>query len=332
MAQPKDNPGVGEIAAITGLTVVGFVGIAGRIIVAAEKYYGIPATPRLKKLVEALDKTTATRMAANQRMVASPSEISRSQPSSADLTPSETSSLEGREAVDPWGPEDEPFRKAFVNKVFVETCGPDFEDQPEAGAAERSCEWGSKTEPMIKTVPTNESPSRKGVESEPRLPLDVLCAADGGEEIVATVLGLLKGRLSSVALLTLRGEQVNGWRSTPTLSPVREFSMPSPEPLIIASLHGGAGYYAGPCPDTPGDQRLLESIGAPFPGNVVCVPINQSNKATLLLLGQPFPGTEVEALVPQMERAAALAAASLQILALKRRMRGLWEKELLDRP
>ena len=103
---------------------------------------------------------------------------------------------------------------------------------------------------------------------------------------------------------------------------LRSFSVAFSEPSLFASLRNTDGFYVGPCPDLPGNRRVLEALGATFPAVVAAVPVTLKGKSVLFLLGEARPG-EAPPKAMELKRLGALTAIALEILLLKNRLRSL---------
>ena len=91
---------------------------------------------------------------------------------------------------------------------------------------------------------------------------------------------------------------------------------------LFASLRNTDGFYVGPCPDLPGNRRILEALGAAFPAAVAAVPVSLKGKSVLFLLGEVRPG-EAPPKAMELKRLGALTAIALEILLLRYKLRSL---------
>ena len=94
------------------------------------------------------------------------------------------------------------------------------------------------------------------------------------------------------------------------------------EPSLFASLRNTDGFYVGPCPDLPGNRRVLEALGASWPAVVAAVPVSLKSKSVLFLLGEVRPG-EAPPKAMELKRLGALTAIALEILLLRNKLRSL---------
>ncbi len=106
MRDPKDLPAVDEIAFLTGLAIVPYVALEARILVGLEKYYAIPTDPRLKALVERLDRPSvaaSTASPAAPPVAAGPSAAPTSRPAAPAVPPARVPPTAPMPAT-PWSP------------------------------------------------------------------------------------------------------------------------------------------------------------------------------------------------------------------------------------
>ena len=150
-----------------------------------------------------------------------------------------------------------------------------------------------------------------------------LAKADSRDEIAAAVLGEAGRLLRRAALFIAQADRVIGWAAVPEPPEgLRSFSVAFSEPSLFASLRNTDGFYVGPCPDLPGNRRILEALGASFPTVVAAVPVTLKGKSVLFLLGEARPD-EPPPKAMELKRLGALTAVALEILLLKNRLRSL---------
>ena len=104
--------------------------------------------------------------------------------------------------------------------------------------------------------------------------------------------------------------------------PPKEFSVPFSDPSLFSGLRNTTGFFAGPCPDTPANRRILESIGLRYPAVVGVVPVTIRGKTVLYLLGEAVGGSRALQ-IPFLRRHAAMTALALEILALRKKLAAL---------
>jgi hypothetical protein len=150
-----------------------------------------------------------------------------------------------------------------------------------------------------------------------------LSRAESRDDIAAAVLGEAARLLRRAALFIAQADRVIGWAAVPEPPDgLRSFAVTFAEPSLFASLRNTDGFYVGPCPDLPGNRRILDALGASFPALVAAVPVSLKGKSVLFLLGEARPG-EVPPRALELKRLGALTAVALEILLLKNRLRSL---------
>ncbi|MBK9090213.1 MAG: hypothetical protein IPL90_14635 [Holophagales bacterium] len=328
MRDPKDLPALDEISFLTGLAISPFVSLDVRIQVALAKHYGVTIDARYPDL--------AARIDAGGGMVAvappkTPKPFLRT--SSTALRPlSPDAAVPSR--ARPRGPAG---RGAMVPAAPLETPAVVEPPRPRASEVPRRRDRAGRArgeEPSVRrrfgdrARRTDERGRRRGnlalVEEE--APADLVASlskAESRDDIAAAVLVEAGRLLHRAALFIAQADRVIGWAAVPEPPEgLRSFSVAFSEPSLFASLRNTDGFYVGPCPDLPGNRRVLEALGATFPAVVAAVPVTLKGKSVLFLLGEARAG---EALPKAMElkRLGALTAIALEILLLKNRLRSL---------
>jgi hypothetical protein len=329
MRDPKDLPALDEISFLTGLAISPFVSLDVRIQVALEKHYGVTADARYRDL--------AARIDAGGGMVAvappkTPKPFLRT--SSAVQRP-----LSAEAAPPAPGPAPEPARAEASAPQAV----PEAPDAGESVKAPRvpvapviEIELGEHEERNLRSAAdaassASEPTSAVGGEEtaplvEEEAPADLVASlsrAESRDDIAAAVLGEAGRLLNRAALFIAQADRVIGWAAVPEPPEgLRSFSVAFSEPSLFASLRNTDGFYVGPCPDLPGNRRVLEALGAAFPAVVAAVPVSLKGKSVLFLLGEARPG-EAPPKAMELKRLGALTAIALEILLLKNRLRSL---------
>jgi hypothetical protein len=347
MAHPRDNPGADEIAFLTGLTVVRHVAITVRIVVALDTFYGIPADPRQKALAARLDGG-AVEPKAEPAPAPAPEPERISVPAASRLPSGMFRIPLSDGPVDPWKLSSGSKAPAQDEIVVMETVpqvpkappmealdffpGGEDDEVEEAGAPLDQASRpkvarapGDPTRPPGAPAPRTGHGDRAG--GAPLAAPDDLASrldrAEGKDEIGLAVLESLRRKFDTAALFLVRGDRVNGWMARPEPEGnLREFSVPFSDPSLFASLRNTSGFFAGPCPDTAANRRMLESVGVRYPAVVGIVPVTMRGKTVLFLLGEAVGGTHALD-VPVLGRHAALTAISLEILALRNKLRAV---------
>ena len=148
------------------------------------------------------------------------------------------------------------------------------------------------------TASTEPTSAVGGEETSPlveeEVPADLVASlskAESRDDIAAAVLGEAGRLLHRSALFIAQADRVIGWAAVPEPPEgLRSFSVAFSEPSLFASLRNTDGFYVGPCPDLPGNRRILEALGATFPAVVAAVPVTLKGKSVLFLLGAARAG------------------------------------------
>ena len=338
MAHPRDTTGGDEIAFLTGLSVVRHVAIMARLLVALEKYYGLLAPPSQKALVSRLDGAILT----GQPTPAPMPEAKPADLAAVTKLPSGVFHIPLSDGpADPWMLSSEPRSAVDDEQIVIETMAPATKTRSVLGPLDFIPDHLDE-EPEPAGVPLPETVRRA---RDPRdALLDVraprqgrasptakddtsisalatrLDRAGGTEDVGIAVLESLREKLDTVALFLVQGDRVSGWltRPEPAKSP-KEFSVPFSDPSLFTSLRNSTGVFAGPCPDTAANRRILESMGIRYPAIVGVVPVSMRGKTVLFLLGEAVGGAHALQ-IPALRRHASLTVLALEILALRKKL------------
>ncbi len=329
MRDPRDLPALDEISFLTGLAISPFVALDLRMKVALSKHYGVSIDSRYTDL--------AARIDAGGGMVAvappkTPKPFVRSSSTALrPLTPEDPAASAPRPTL-------EPAPVAAVSSSIIAT--PDAVEPPNPARFPASpvleIELGEQEERSLRTAADSpgaapEPTSAVGGEEtsplvEEEAPTDLVASlsrAETRDEIATAILGEAGTLLQRAALFIAQSDRVIGWAAVPEPPEgLRSFSITFSEPSLFASLRNTGGFYLGPCPDLPGNRRILEALGATFPSIVAAVPVSLKGKSVLFLLGEARPG-EAPPKVMELKRLGALTAIALEILLLKNRLRSL---------
>ncbi|MBK6405079.1 MAG: hypothetical protein IPF66_08580 [Holophagales bacterium] len=328
MRDPRDLPALDEISFLTGLAISPFVALDFRVQVALAKYYGVSIDARYPEL--------AARIEAGGGMVAvappkTPKPFLRS--SSAVLRPLPAGTAAGpfpRPVQEPL-----PFEAAEPSSVVVPS-DPALAPTRLPATPVTEIALGEHEERSLRTAveisadPSEPTSAVGGEETAPLVeeeaPADLVASLSGAEsrdDIATAVLGEASRLLHRAALFIAQADRVIGWAAVPEPPDgLRSFSITFSEPSIFASLRNTDGFYVGPCPDLPGNRRVLEALGTAFPTIVAAVPVTLKGKSVLFLLGEARPG-EAPPKAMELKRLGALTAIALEILLLKNRLRSL---------
>ncbi len=329
MRDPKDLPALDEISFLTGLAISPFVSLDVRIQVALSKHYGVTVDARYPDLAARIDagggmvavappktpKPFLRTSSAVQRPLSPDASAPASSPVPEVPLVEAAAPAATRDAVDVVQPPTPP-RLQSVPVLEIEL-GEHEErslrsaaDTAATAAEPTSAVGGEETSPLV----------------EEEAPADLVASlskAESRDDIAAAVLREAGRLLHRAALFIAQADRVIGWAAVPEPPEgLRSFSVGFSEPSLFASLRNTDGFYVGPCPDLPGNRRVLEALGATFPAVVAAVPVTLKGKSVLFLLGEARAG-EAPPKAMELKRLGALTAIALEILLLKNRLRSL---------
>ncbi|MHB8797585.1 MAG: GspE/PulE/PilB domain-containing protein [Thermoanaerobaculia bacterium] len=330
MRDPKDLPAVDEVSFLTGLAITPFVALDIRIQLALQKHYGIAIDPRYPDLSARLE-------AGGGMLPVPPPRTPR---------PLIRSSSTGTRPVTPDAPPSPVPAPAAVQQAPLPASlpAPSLPPPPEPDpvmpppakpAAPTEIEMETHEEERLRisgpiVLPPEPTDAVGGEEVAPLVEeaapatlVECLSRADSRDEIAAAVLREAGRLLRRAALFIAQAERVIGWAAVPEPPDgLRSFSIGFAEPSLFASLRNTDGFYVGPCPDLPGNRRILEALGSSFPAQVAAVPVSLKGKSVLFLLGEVRPG-ETPPKAMELKRLGALTAIALEILLLRNKLRSL---------
>lgn len=323
MRDPKDLPALDEVSFLTGLAISPFVALDVRIQSALARHYGLPLDPRLADLAGRLD-------AGDGQVAVTPPKTPKPFPrsSSTGLRPV---SAEAAAAAAPPSPEAAPSAPRAEAAEPVEA-PPTLRPAPpqpleiELGEQEARSLRAPAEADASPIEPTNavggEEVSPLVAEEAPADLVDSLSKAESRDDVAAAVLREAGRLLERAALFIAQSDRVIGWAAVPEPPEgLRSFSVTFTEPSLFASLRNTDGFYIGPCPDLPGNRRILEALGAGFPAVVAVAPVSLKGKSVLFLFGVARPDSSPKAM--ELKRLGALTAVALEILLLRNRLRSL---------
>jgi len=331
MRDPKDLPALDEISFLTGLAISAFVALDVRVQAALAKHYGVAVEPRYVDLASALDGGGGMIAVTPPK---TPKPFLRS--SSSTLRPLGAEALLQPAAAPAPAPVPTPPVPVAVAvptppPPIAEAAAPPPRAVPppeiELGEhEERSLRAAAETTPAI-SEPTNavggEETAPLVEEEAPADLVESLSRAESRDDVAAAVLREAGRLLKRAALFIAQAERVIGWAAVPEPPEgLRAFSIAFTEPSLFASLRNTDGFYVGPCPDLPGNRRVLEALGASWPAVVAAVPVSLKSKSVLFLLGEVRPG-ETPPKAMELKRLGALTAIALEILLLRNKLRSL---------
>lgn len=152
--------------------------------------------------------------------------------------------------------------------------------------------------------------------------VDRLAAAEGRDDVADAVLDATAEHLQKAALFIVQSDRVIGWAARPEPAEgFRKFSLPFKTASVFATLRNTDGFYAGPCPDLPGNREILKALSASGLPNVAVVPVTLRGKTVLFLFGEAAGSTPVN--VTPLKRLATMTATALEIILLRNRLRNM---------
>ncbi len=326
MRDPKDLPAIDEVSFLTGLAITPFVALDIRIQLALQKHYGIAIDSRYPDLAARLE-------AGGGVLPVPPPRTPR---------PLVRSSSTGTRPVTPDAPAAPVPVPPAVSPAPVPAptpappAAPAPDPPPSAKpAAPPEIEMEAHEEERLRisgpiVLPPEPTDAVGGEEVAPLVEeaapatlVECLSRAESRDEIAAAVLREAGRLLRRAALFIAQAERVIGWAAVPEPPDgLRSFSIGFSEPSLFTSLRNTDGFYVGPCPDLPGNRKILDALGAEFPAHVAAVPVSLKGKSVLFLLGEVRPG-ETPPKAMELKRLGALTAISLEILLLRNKLRSL---------
>ena len=345
MRDPKDLPAIDEVSFLTGLAIAPFVALDARVQGALMRSYGLAVERRYVLLEDRLNALASGVASAPGQPAAPPAPP----PPPPDLRGGEGSSAATRvvleSGADPWeGAAGSAPSMAEETEVLIETLeSPPQASPPPPETVEIAVE-APALEPAVESVEFDESEVRKlrpvkvvaavkaevaqaaeePVHGEASADLvSSLSSAESRDEIASAVLKEAAATLARAALFIAQPDRVIGWAATPEPPEgLRSFSISYSEPSVFASLRNTDGFYVGPCPELPGNRRVVEALGGALPATIAVVPVTLKGKSVLFLFGEGRPAAPPPAPVV-LRRLAAQTAVALEILLLRNRLRSL---------
>ena len=328
MRDPKDLPAIDEVSFLTGLAITPFVALDLRIQLALQKHYGIAIDLRYPDLAARLEagggvlpvppprtprplvrsSSTGTRPVTPE-VPPAPAPVPAPPTASAAPLPAPSSPAPSEPDTAP----PPPTKPAAPAEIEMETheeerlriSGPIVLPPEPTDAV-----GGEEIAPLVE-------------EAAPATLVECLSRAESRDEIAAAVLREAGRLLRRAALFIAQAERVIGWAAVPEPPDgLRSFSIGFSEPSLFASLRNTDGFYVGPCPDLPGNRKILDALGSDYPAHVAAVPVSLKGKSVLFLLGEVRPG-ETPPKAMELKRLGALTAISLEILLLRNKLRSL---------
>lgn len=147
-----------------------------------------------------------------------------------------------------------------------------------------------------------------------------LSLAQNRDEIASTLLTFANFRLERAILFIVKGDQVQAWKiggvwKTPEHADKVRF--PLGDPTLIQDLVNSRQTYKGPLLKIETHKKIIGTLGAPYPKEVVAFPLAIRKKVFSVLYGDnaisndPFPD------IQEIQKIALKAALSFEVLILK---------------
>jgi hypothetical protein len=150
-----------------------------------------------------------------------------------------------------------------------------------------------------------------------------LSTAESRDDVAEAVLTAAAASLKRAALFIAQAERVIGWAAHPEPPEgLRSFSITYAEPSFFATLRNTEGFYVGPCPDLPGNRKIMAALGELDRVHVVVIPVSLKGKSVLFFVGEPENPASAPS-IPELKRLATMTATAFEILVLKNRLRQL---------
>ena len=193
--------------------------------------------------------------------------------------------------------------------------------------------------PLHSPAPELHAPHEPAVEAAPPeaeglLPIEVLQAraadalqqAEMRDDIGDALLDFTRPFLTRRLLLTVRGDNVVGWRGEgPAVEPtaVRAIAIPKSEPSVFLGLLQGTAFWLGPLPPMVRNEELRMALGDPAPQSCLVLPVKVRGKIVAFLYGDC--GAEPLGTLPMAEfkRLLAKTDVAFQVYLLKAKIRTL---------
>ena len=149
-----------------------------------------------------------------------------------------------------------------------------------------------------------------------------LAQARNPDELAAALLDFLGEVAGPSALYLGRRDEAVLWRTRPAANASVGASVPYVAGSLFASLRGPNDVFAGPCPDTEANRRILASVGGAVPADLLVVPVRLNGRTVLYLVSRPARGAQPldEA---ALRRLARIGATALGLVALHERLRSV---------
>lgn len=351
MRDPKDLPAIDEVSFLTGLAITPYVALDVRIQLALQKHYGIAIDPRYADLAAkleagggmvAVEAPKAPRpfvRSSSPAIPAMPPEAVPQAPAAPGAPQATAAAVAAPPAVEAPRPAPAAPQGPVAPQPFAAPAAEPLVPAPAQAPAPRPATLSEiaieeheekclRTGNIVLPPPPTSSVGGEEVaplvdEAAPANLVDSLARAESRDDIAAAVLREAGRLLKVAALFIAQADRVIGWAAVPEPPDgLRSFSIAFSEPSVFASLRNTDGFYVGPCPDLPGNRRILEALEAGFPAVVAAVPVTLKGKSILFLLGEVRPG-EPPPKAMELKRLGALTAVALEILLLKNRLRSL---------
>ena len=338
-----------EIRLLTGCMVRTTVGLELRVREALETYYRVPADVRITALAR---RIASGIVAAPPPSVAAPPP-SVAAPPTAPTPPLPASSATASPPVASRRPRPtaRPERPAVQSPSAVQFIELDAEDEAllrggPGAAAEATPSVSPTASPAAalsappggaprgaETTPMSEDPeddlavfAAPDLSPEERLDhaADLLQHAEIRDEIADVLLAFCAPYLERRLLLIQRQERIIGWRGDgPGLvqSAIRGIEIGTKEPSVFLSVQPPSGFWLGPLPPMPPNQRLLEGLGRFSPKDCLVLPVVLRSKVVCYLYGDNGARGVAGVPVAELKRLMGKAGIAFEVYILKNKIR-----------
>ncbi len=146
---------------------------------------------------------------------------------------------------------------------------------------------------------------------------DALCNAKDRDEVGAIILNEARKISSRAALFLIRNTKIIGWKGKGLN--VDGFELPEEEISIFSEVLKTKNYYRGPVPRIKGNESFIKILGG-TPRDSLLLPVNIRDRVVLILYTDNGNDSVLNANVSHLLRISGMAAISLEILILKKRL------------
>jgi hypothetical protein len=331
-ARPDNLAGQDEVSFAAGRRIEVHVATEVRLAEALERYYGQPASERLTRLLDQLNRS---------RYLWHDQERTREAVESAAVG---ASWIDGPTLLDapdlpvlvpPPPPEAPPPRNAAIEPVPAAGAPPPSTELAPAPAPSAAAPRPGPPPASIRLTP-EESRRLYREARTPPLAASVdeltdalaeaerrLGAARDRETIGRTLLHLAQRAFERAALLKVRGDQVEGWLADREASPERfaALAIPLSQPSAFLALKAGSPFHLGPLPALPAHRTLVDCWDGRLPAVSLLLPLRVGGRLVAVLYGGRRQGTWATLPTERLRTLASLGEAALERCILLKKQR-----------